>query len=418
MRRFQICLLPTMMTLADLLVEEGQAMADKPGENKPGEKVTHSDHASLEKDGSPDIQKARNPNAEEVAKATKPHLGDGSLRRFNQAQLDSQNESIEIDFGGHVASRKSQLTEKQATEKPENTRDVHGQHDGHKSHTPIHLSQPARPENALHLIDVTLSTTARVLEMPFLHLAENSAINKDIANFIEHFRHDPDQFNKDATRIGGQILGIIDKPMSEDERARMIGMLIPLFFMPGSNTPLDANKVKAMNLEKMSAEELAEAGITRRVVEVYRGDNYAYDAVNEAGVGKSHLTANGDLRPANPSGEYKGRPVDIVEHINQSINWDAKGQSPYTSFSEESKGVALSFGKTHITLDLKSLRNDIASGALTDVEIIDQVDIAAYIKRSRLSEIRQQHALECSRAEHEVLIKGIIPAKYLKVEAR
>ncbi len=80
--------------------------------------------------------------------------------------------------------------------------------------------------------------------------------------------------------------------------------------------------------------------------------------------------------------------------------------------------MALSFGKTHITLDLKALRHDIASGAIKDVDIIDQADIAAHIRRSRLSEIRQQHALECSRAEHEVLIKGIIPAKYLKVEAR
>ncbi len=31
---------------------EGQAMADKPGENKPGEKVTHSDHGSVEKNAS------------------------------------------------------------------------------------------------------------------------------------------------------------------------------------------------------------------------------------------------------------------------------------------------------------------------------------------------------------------------------
>lgn len=382
-------------------------MADKPGENKPSERVTHSDHNSAEKVGSPDIQKARNPNADEVAKATKPHLGDGSLRRFNQAHLDSQNESIEIDFGGHVSSREKPLTERQAT-----ARETQGKR------SEIHLSQPVRPEHALHLVDVTLSTAAQVLEMPILHLAENNAINKDIANFIEHFRHDPNQLNKDAAKLGGEILGIIDKPMSEEERARMIGMLIPLFFMPGSKTPLDANKVKAMNLDKMTEAELAEAGITRRVVKVFRGDDYAYDAVTSAGVGKSHLTPQGDLMPANPTGMYQGKPVDIVEHINQSIDWNAKGQSPYTSFSEKSNEVALSFGKTHITLDLKALRHDIASGAIKDVEIIDQADIAAHIKRSSLSEIRQQHALECSRAECEVLIKGIIPARYLKVEVK
>ena len=382
-------------------------MADKPGENKPGERITHSDHGSAEKVGSPDIQKARNPNADEVAKVTKPHLGDGSLRRFNQAHLDSQNESIEIDFGGHVASRETQLTERQAT-----AREAQGKR------SEIHLSQQVRPENALHLVDVTLSTAARVLEMPILHLAENNAVNKDIANFIEHFRHDPNQLNKDATKIGGEILGIIDKPMSEEERARMIGMLIPLFFMPGSNAPLDANKVKAMNLEKMSAAELAEAGITRRVVQVYRGDNLAYQAFDRAGLRKSHLTAQGDLMPADPVGMYKDKPVDIVEHINPLLNYNAKGHSPYTSFSESSSEVAMSFGKTHITLDLKSLRHDIASGAVKDVEIIDQADMAAHIQCSRKGEIAKQHALECSRAEREVLIKGVIPAKYLKVEAK
>ncbi len=393
-------------------------MADKPGENEPGEKVTHSDHASVEKDGSPDIQKARNPNAEEVAKATKPHLGDGSLRRFNQAHLDSQNESIEIDFGGHVASRKSQLTEKQAMDKPADTRDIHGQHDGHKPHTPIHLSQPARPENALHLIDVTLSTTARVLEMPFLHLAENSAINKDIANFIEHFRHDPDQFNKDATRIGGQILGIIDKPMSEDERARMIGMLIPLFFMPGSNTPLDANKVKAMNLEKMSAEELAEAGITRRVVEVYRGDQTPYLPRNKYNHAKSYINETGDLVPANSAGEYNGKTVDIVEHINPTVNRQAKANSPYTSFTESAKHAVAEYGKSKITLNLEALRRDIESGVLPNVEIIDQAKMKQHIERSGLSELHKQNAFDAVRAEREILIKGVIPKKYFKVEPK
>lgn len=53
-------------------------MADKPSENKPGdsksrEELTHSDHNASEKVGALDIQRARNPNADEVAKATKPH---------------------------------------------------------------------------------------------------------------------------------------------------------------------------------------------------------------------------------------------------------------------------------------------------------------------------------------------------------
>jgi hypothetical protein len=153
-------------------------------------------------------------------------------------------------------------------------------------------------------------------------------------------------------------------------------------------------------------------------VKVFRGDDYAYQAIDKCGLRKSHLTAKGDLMPADPVGMYNGSPVDIVEHINPLLDVEAKGHSPYTSFSELSSEVALSFGKTHITLDLKALRHDIASGALKDVEIIDQADMAANIKRSSLGEIAKQHALECSRAEREVLIKGVIPAKYLKVEVK
>lgn len=398
-------------------------MADKPDDNKPGdnrlgEKVGHSDHNSPEKVGTPDIQKARNPNVDEVTKATKPHLGDGSLRRFNQAHLDSQNESIEIDFGGHVASRETKLTERQATAKQANTRDTHSQHDDRKPHSEIHLSQPARPENALHLVDVTLSTTARVLEMPFLHLTENNAINKDIANFIEHFRHDPNQFNKDATRIGGQILGIIDKPMSEDERARMVGMLIPLFFLPGGNKPLDPKVVKSMQLEQMTEAQLAEQGITRRVVEVYRGDRAPYAPTNSYGRNKSYINEVGDLVPANPAGVFNGRPVDIVEHINPTAHPRAKCFSPYTSFSESARHAVAEYGKSKITLNLEALRNDIKSGALQNVEIIDQANMARHIEKSKYGELFKQSAFNDARAEREVLIKGIIPKKYLTVGAK
>lgn len=374
-------------------------MADKPGDT-----VTPADRRSDEKVELPDIHNTRNPNAADVARATRPHMGDGSMRRFSQSHVNSQEASVEIDFGGYVALGETKLTEKQALDR--------------QAHKQIHLSQPMRAENALHLIDVTLSTTARVLEMPFKHLAEKDAVNKDVANFIEHFRHDPNQFNKDAMKFGGKVLGIIDKPMSEEERAKMVGMLIPLFFMPGSKTPLPADKVRALKLEKMTEAELAEAGIARRIVKVYRGDDYAFEAVNSSGLRKSHITPEGDLMPADPTGQFGGKPVDIVNHINPSLDWKAKGHSPYTSFSESFKEVACSFGKTHISLDLKALRHDIARGAVKDVEIIDQTDIAAHIKMSSKGEIWKQHALECSRAEKEILIRGIIPKKYLHVEVK
>lgn len=375
--------------------------------DKPAEKATHSDHKAAEKTGSPDMQAARNAHADEVAKATRPHLGDGSMRRFNQANLDSQNESIEIDFGGHIASRETGLTERQATAKA-----VNG-----KEHE-IHLSQPVRAEDTLHLIDVTLATSARLLEQPFLHMTENNAANQDIANFIEHFRHDPNQFNKDAINVGGQVLGIIDKPMTSEERARMVGMLIPLFFLPGANKPLDQKAVKSMQLEYMTEAQLAEQGISRRIVEVYRGDRAPYSPTNSYGHNKSYINQAGDLVPANPTGVYNGKPVDIVNHINPTINRQAKSCSPYTSFTESARHAVAEYGRSKITLNLEALRNDIKSGVLQNVEIIDQANMAQHIERSTWGELHKQNAYNAARAEREILIKGTIPKQYFKVEAK
>ncbi|CAN5316709.1 hypothetical protein BH11CYA1_BH11CYA1_41170 [soil metagenome] len=338
-------------------------MADKAGENKPGDKVI--------------------------------------------VHLESQDASIEIDFGSHIASRETKLTECQVAAR-----------EAHDKHNEIHLSQPARPEHTLHLVDVTLSTAAQVLAMPFLHLAENSAINKDIANFIEHYRHDPNQLNRDATRLGGEILGIIDKPMSEEERARMVGMLIPLFFLPGANKPLDLGVVKSMRLEQMTEAQLAEQGITRRVVEVYRGDKAPYAPTNSYGRNKSYINEAGDLVPASPAGVFNGRPVDIVEHIKPTVDPRAKSFSPYTSFSESARHAVAGYGKSKITVNLEALRYDIKSGALQDVEIIDQANMARHIEKSKYGEMYKQSAFNDVRAEREVLIKGIIPKKYLTVGAK
>jgi len=80
--------------------------------DRPGDKVIHPDIRAAEKPDSPDLHEARNAFADEFSMATRPRLGDGSMQRVNQANLDSQNQSIEIDFGGQVASRESGLTER------------------------------------------------------------------------------------------------------------------------------------------------------------------------------------------------------------------------------------------------------------------------------------------------------------------
>jgi len=214
------------------------------------------------------------------------------------------------------------------------------------------------------------------------------------------------------------VLGIIDKPMTPEERARMVGMLIPLFFLPGANKPLDPKLVKSMQLEQMTEAQLAEQGISRRVVEVYRGDKAPYSPINKYGHNKSYINEAGDLVPASVDGLYRGKPVDIVEHLNPTINREAKNCSPYTSFSESARHAVAEYGKSKITLNLEGLRHDIRSGVLSNVEIIDQTNMAQQIERSTYGELYKQRAFNDARAEREVLIKGTIPNKYFKVEVK
>lgn len=63
---------------------------------------------------SPDAQAVRNVGAGELSKieSNRTNASNGSLRRYAGIDLESQNESIEIDFGEQVVSRKNTLREK------------------------------------------------------------------------------------------------------------------------------------------------------------------------------------------------------------------------------------------------------------------------------------------------------------------
>lgn len=350
---------------------------------------------------SPDAAEDRQASLADMVRAGKArtNASDGSLRKYVNADVGP--DSIQIDMGDHFVGRDTTLS---ATTKLQ----------GYVSNGP-ELSQSVKPEELLHLTDVALDSTAQVLRQPFVHLTENSALNNDAAKLVEHFKHDPYQLNKDVVRITSGIVNIIDKPMSPEERARMAGMLMPLFFLPGGEAPLDPRTVQKLELENLTEAELAERGIQRRMVEVYRGDHDAYSPLNIYGREKSFINEAGDLVPVSLEGLFKGRPVDIVEHLCGGwFRW-AKRNSPYTSFTEELE-LAAKYGKQKVTLDLESLRTGIASGEVQGVEIIDHGAVLKRIEESSFHIYSKRKAMHYAKADKEVLVRGSVPGKYFKVE--
>lgn len=137
---------------------------------------------------------------------------------------------------------------------------------------------------------------------------------------------------------------------------------------------------------------------------------------------KSHLDAQGNLRPADPDGH-----ATPVQHIRGSE--PMKSKSPYTSFSEGA-GTGKSYGQQKLEIDLKQLRHDIEKGEIKDVEIVEHDELVMHLQQAienanlRYTENpspKNLERLERARADltnatrdREILVKGIVPAKYIE----
>jgi hypothetical protein len=158
---------------------------------------------------------------------------------------------------------------------------------------------------------------------------------------------------------------------------------------------------------------------------LYREDGYMHSKEgSKPGRLKSHIDADGNLRPANPEGK-----ATIRDHIRGAE--PRKSDSPYTSFKAE-EGVGKSYGSEKVKLDLKKLREDIKSGELGEVEIIEYETIRQ-IQEEAVAKAQQKYdsnpsaknleSLEAAKRDltnsardKEFLIKGVIPKKYFKLE--
>lgn len=137
---------------------------------------------------------------------------------------------------------------------------------------------------------------------------------------------------------------------------------------------------------------------------------------------KSHLDDQGNLKPADPNGN-----ATPAQHIRGSE--PMKSKSPYTSFSEGA-GTGKSYGKHKIEVHLKQLRRDVAKGKLKNVEIVEHDELVNHLQKAidkaqarydanpsskNLERLERAEAdLANASRDREILIKGVIPAEYIK----
>ncbi|MET3535996.1 hypothetical protein [Chryseobacterium limigenitum] len=158
---------------------------------------------------------------------------------------------------------------------------------------------------------------------------------------------------------------------------------------------------------------------------IYRQDSRPNSSEgSKPGRVKSSVNENGDVVPANKDGQ-----ATVADHVRGSE--PKKSDSPYTSFSEGKPGVGKKYGDNVIEVDIKKLEADIANGKVKDVEVLRPEKVQAELQgkvdaaKSRYDANptpknmeRLQNAqrdLDNTIRDREVLIKGQIPAEYIKV---
>ena len=123
--------------------------------------------------------------------------------------------------------------------------------------------------------ETVLENAAAAVRQIENHLAQPSAINSDFQKIGQwlsegpgHLAQSPEQLNRDLSALATGAMEEIDKPLSVDERARMAGMMLPMFFFEGGKEPINPETIEQMGLEGMSEAELKALGIEKRVEDV------------------------------------------------------------------------------------------------------------------------------------------------------
>lgn len=134
------------------------------------------------------------------------------------------------------------------------------------------VSEAVQQEVLGKYAEAVLENAAAAVRQVENHLAQPNAINSDFQKIGQwllegpgHFAQSPEQLNKDVSAVVTGTMEEIDKPLSVDERAKMAGMLLPMFFFEGGKEPINPETIEQMGLEGMTEAELKALGIEKRV---------------------------------------------------------------------------------------------------------------------------------------------------------
>ncbi len=136
--------------------------------------------------------------------------------------------------------------------------------------------------------------------------------------------------------------------------------------------------------------------------------------IDDWGRPKSHMNEHGDLIPADLSGLYKSKTVNVIDHVTGYHFTNAKASSAYISFSAKT-GVASILGNERVILDLNAFRKALKQGEVIGSEIIEHEELLNMVKNSNCNDHEKRRAIKYAKEAHELLVKGIVPARFLEI---
>ena len=209
-----------------------------------------------------------------------------------------------------------------------------------------------------------------------------------------------------AIENSGRTLGNLQRTF-DTIKDQITSLLSPQLELAGGG------KIKMRDLHHFK-EELALKMEGKPPDVAYRGDKNLQSKIDDWGRPKSHMNEHGDLIPADLSGLYKGKTVDVIDHITGYHFTNAKASSPYISFSAKT-GVASIFGNERVILDLNAFRKALKQGEVIGSEIIEHEELLNMVKNSNRNDHEKRRAIKYAKEAHELLVKGIVPARFLEI---
>ena len=166
---------------------------------------------------------------------------------------------------------------------------------------------------------------------------------------------------------------------------------------------------------------------------VYRQDDRPHSPIGKTEDRvKSHVNSKGDMQPADVNGT-----TTVQTHVRgteSNVGKGGKSQSPYTSFSIDKLGAGTGkiYGEHVIELDIKKLTEDINTGLVKDVKILKHEEVVAELQE-KINIAQKKVDINSSKEsikklekakidlfnvnrDKELLIEGVIPAKYITVK--